>query len=116
MLNTRRQIAALAIVTALLTACSTVKIPNIDVPGIPEFREAAAKLVDGYPEVSQAPARPKDLRSPKAWDEAARTLMSERNGFFVPEKGNMPEAPAAIEADIEALKAQVRSYKLDDPQ
>lgn len=108
---------AIALVSAaLLSACTTVKIPNIDVPGLPQFKEAAAKLVDGYPEVSQAPVRPKDLRSSNAWDSAAKTLITQRDAFIVPEKGNMPETPEAVASEIEALKAQVRSYKLDDPQ
>ncbi len=116
MVNRKVLIGFTVCAAALLSACSTIKMPNIDVPGVPEFKEAAAKLVDGYPEVSQAPVRPEDLRSAKEWDSAARTLMSERRGFVVPEKGNMPETEAEIDREIDALKAEVRSYKLDDPQ
>ena len=116
MANRKFSLGFTFIAAAILSACSTIKMPNIDVPGVPEFKAAAAKLVDGYPEVSQAPVRPDDLRSAKEWDTAARTLLSERNGFVVPEKGNMPETKAEVDREIEALKAEVRSYKLDDPQ
>ena len=101
---------------ALLSACTTVKMPNIDVPGLPEFKKAAAKLIEGFPEVSSAPVRPKDLRSSSDWDVAAKTLLTQRDAFIVPEKGNMPETPEAVASEIEALKAQVHAYKLDDPQ
>lgn len=109
-------VVTITITAILLSACSTIVMPDIDVPGIPEFKEAAAKLVDGYPDVSKAPVRPEDLRASPEWDSAATALMAQRDGFVVPEKGNMPESPEDIAREIEALKAKVRSYKLDDPQ
>ncbi len=100
----------------VLPACSTVKMPNVDFPSIPEFREAAQKLVEGFPEVSKAPMRPTDLRGAAEWDAAAKALMTERAGFNVPAKGDMPATAAEIDAELAALKAELYSYKLDDPQ
>jgi len=116
MLSKRIDIALIALGTVLLSACSTVKMPNIDVPGLPEFKEAAAKLVDGYPEVSEAPVRPKDLRSSADWDKAVKSLVMERDNFAAPAVGSGPVTPQEVTSEIEQLKAQVRSYKLDDPQ
>lgn len=116
MSNKRISVALITFCAVVLPACATVKMPNIDVPGIPEFKEAAAKLIDGFPEVSEAPVRPKDLRTSADWDMAAKTLMSERDGFAAPDKGAGLDTPQAVVSEIEQLKTQVRSYKLDDPQ
>lgn len=115
MAHERRSIAIVALTAIMLSACSTVKMPNIDVPGIPEFKEAAAKLIDGFPEVSEAPVRPEDLRSAADWDKAAKSLMAERGAFDALEQGEVSDTQAVV-SEIESLKAQVRSYKLDDPQ
>ncbi len=109
-------LTASLLLCALLSACSTVKMPNVNFPSIPEFREAAQKLVEGFPEVSKAPMRPTDLRDAAAWDAAAKALMTERAGFNVPSKGDMPATAAEIDAELAALKAELYSYKLDDPQ
>lgn len=116
MAHEQRQIAATALAAILLSACSTVKMPNIDMPGVPEFKEAAAKLIEGFPDVSQAPVRPKDLRSAADWDAAAKTLMTERRAFDALEQQSAPDTPQDVINEIEQLKAQVRIYKLDDPQ
>ncbi len=112
----RFNIAVLACAAAVLSACSTVQIPDFNMPGLEQFREASAKLVEGYPEVSEAPVRPNDLRSAKEWDAAAKDLMAERGTFVVPEKNGLPETAQEVDKEVEALKAQVRAYKLDDPQ
>jgi len=100
----------------LLGGCSTVKIPNFEMPSLPAFKEATQKLIDGYPEVADAPTRPTDVRSAGEWDKAAKALMTERGGFVVPALGDMPEGEAEVAREIDQLKAQVRAYKLDDPQ
>ena len=97
-----------------LSACSTVKLPDFEMPGLEKFKEASAKLIEGYPEVSEAPVRPEDLRSSAKWDAAAKALISQRDGFNIPETGGLPETPEAFDREVEALKADVRSYKLDD--
>ncbi len=114
--NTR--IIVLTSAAACLSACSTVKLPDFDMPGLAKFKEASAKLVEGYPEVSEAPVRPTDLRSSAKWDTAANALIAQRDGFNVPETAGLqdaPETPEDFDREVEALKAKVRSYKLDDP-
>lgn len=98
-----------------LSACSTVKMPNVDFLKLPEFKEAAAKLSKGFPSVGNAPSRPNDIRSASDWDRAARAIMAERDAMDVPEDGMPAMSDAQVEQDVEALKAQVRRYKLDDP-
>lgn len=114
--NTIKHLAIFVSASALLSGCATVKMPNIDLPGLPEFKEAAQKLIEGFPEVSEAPARPEDIRSAKEWDDAASALMVERGGFVVPELGDTPATESEVSDEVARLKAQVRAYKLDDPQ
>ena len=116
MINKNTRIFMLASAAVCLSACSTVKLPDFDMPGLAKFKEASAKLVEGYPEVSEAPVRPEDLRSSAKWDSAAKALMSQRDGFNVPDTSGLPETSEAFDREVEALKAEVRSYKLDDPQ
>lgn len=116
--NTRSLAASAVLASAALamSACSTVKMPNMDFLRLPEFREAAAKLVDGFPEVSDAPSRPEDVRSAAEWDAAARSLIAQRERLSVPMDGAAPMSEAELDAEVERLKAQIRRYKLDDPQ
>ncbi|WP_371397734.1 hypothetical protein [Fretibacter rubidus] len=99
-----------------LSACSTVKMPNIDFMRLPEFREAAAKLVEGFPDVGLAPTRPEDIRSAAEWDAAARDLIQKRAALSIPKDGSSAMTEAEVDAEVERLKAQIRRYKLDDPQ
>lgn len=108
--------AGLLIGVAALTACSTVKMPSADFLRLPEFREAAAKLIEGYPDVSQAPTRPEDIRSAAEWDAAARDLIAKQAALKTPMDGAKPMTEAELDAEVERLKAQIRRYKLDDPQ
>jgi hypothetical protein len=108
-------VAAMAACT-LIGGCSTVKIPKFEMPSLPAFKEATEKLLDGYPEVADAPTRPKDVRSAEEWDKAAKALMTERSGFVVPDLGDSPQSETEVAREVERLKAQVRAYKLDDPQ
>lgn len=112
------RVKTLALLCAALmtSACSTVKMPNIDFMRLPEFREAAAKLIEGFPDVGQAPTRPDDIRSAAEWDAAARDLIQKRAALSVPKDGSRPMTDAEIDAQVERLKAQIRRYKLDDPQ
>lgn len=111
-----KHILLASLCASMLSACTTVKLPDFNMPSLSEFKESAAKLVEGYPEVSEAPVRPTDLRSSEDWDQAADALLDQRAGFVVPDREFMPETPEAVASEVEALKAQVRSYKLDDPQ
>ena len=122
MRSTLKNVRSLAAITALscavlaMSACSTVKMPNLDFLRLPEFREAAAKLIEGFPEVGDAPTRPEDVRSAAEWDAAARSLIAQRQRLSVPKDGAAPMTEAELDAEVERLKAQIRRYKLDDPQ
>jgi len=84
-----------------LSACSTVKMPNVDFLKLPEFREAAAKLVEGFPDVGVAPSRPEDIRSAAEWDAAARDLIAKRDALRTPMEGRAPMSEAEVDAEIE---------------
>lgn len=106
----------LTALAATLSACSTVKMPNADFLRLPEFREAAAKLIEGYPDVANAPTRPDDIRSAEAWDAAARELIAKQAALRTPMDGADAMTEAELDAEVERLKAEIRRYKLDDPQ
>lgn len=113
----RINIAVVTLVAAsLLGGCTTIKKTNLDFLKIPEFKEAAQKLIEGYPNVVDAPTRPDDIRTAKEWDAAAKALIARRESFAPPSSGPMATTDAELLARIEALRAEVRSYKLDDPQ
>lgn len=100
---------------AFLAGCSSVSLPNVDFKTSPEFQKEAENIGD-YPKVSDAPVAPGDVRSDAAWDDAARKLMKVRADFTVPESGQPKRSDAEIEAEMRALEAKVKAYKLDDPQ
>jgi len=112
----KMKIAVLVISVIALPACSTVRMPNIDFLNLPEFREAAAKLIEGYPDVGDAPTRPEDFRSSAEWDAAARELITRREALRTPMAGSRPMSETEVDAEIERLKAQIHRYKLDDPK
>lgn len=106
---------ALSIVCVLpLSACSTTQLPNIDFMKLPEFREAAAKLTQGFPKVGNAPNRPTDVRSAAEWDAAAKAIIADRESLSVPPSGEPDLSDAEIAAKRDALIAQARRYQSDD--
>lgn len=105
--------AIIGMITVLTVGgCTTVKMPKLDFVKFPEFLEEARNF-DAYPKVSEAPQAPNDLKSAEEWDKAAREIMATRNAS--PQLVNRPEMTMTPE-EFQALKAQVRAYKLDDPQ
>jgi len=105
------------VLTALsgLSACSTVKVPNIDFVKLPGF-EKEAENIGGYPNAAEAPEAPTDTRSKSAWDSAAKDIIRQRDGFVIPSTGNDPiKTDAQIEQELQRLKEKAREYKLDDP-
>lgn len=100
------------VATGLLSGCSTVRMPNLDFVKFPEFLEEANNIKD-YPKVSDAPNEPIDVRSATEWDEAAQELITKREGY---ERPYLPSGDVNVPQDVEALKAKVREYKLDDPK
>ena len=106
-------VAGLAAMT-LLSACSSLKVPNFDKIKFPEFREEAENI-GNYPRVEDAPEEPTGLRTDKQWDAAAKRIMAKRDGFEPVAEGQTL-TDAEIEAEIERLTKIVEEYKLDDPQ
>lgn len=98
-----------------LPACATVQIPNIDFKRLPEFIQETRDISD-YPKVSDVPQAPTEIRSSEEWDTAAKSLLNLRdaNSPDIDTLGNGNLSDSGL--DIDALKAQVRAYKLDDPQ
>ena len=109
------RMALIILAGCTLTACATPKMPSVDFLKLPEFREDYENIKD-YPKVTEAPAVPTDTRSDKAWDDAARAIIEERDAFSVPESVESTESDAEINARIDQLIEQVEAYKLDDPE
>jgi len=118
LMTRRMNIAVFGLISAfLIGGCSTVKAPNLDFLKIPEFKEAAQKLIEGYPNVADAPEHPENIRSAEEWDKAAKALIAKRNlSYSSLHDDPVPASEAELLARLEALRAEVRSYKLDDPQ
>ncbi|WP_409433914.1 hypothetical protein ACJ3XI_05255 [Litorimonas sp. RW-G-Af-16] len=98
--------------TGLLSACSTVKLPDFSMKNLAEFKDA--KLDGDYPDVADAPTPPVDERSDAAWDKAASDLIALRSGFDVPSDDGLLD-PTQIDAEFARLKSEAQAYKLDDP-
>lgn len=112
-MTSRIYIAVIGLMAMLsMSGCTTVKIPKLDFVKFPEFLEEARNF-DAYPKVSEAPKPPNDLRSAEDWDQAAREIMETRGTSSQQLSRNVT---AMSPAEFQALKAQVRAYKLDDPQ
>ncbi len=109
--NIKSKIFLLVLSGSILSACSTVKVP--DFVNLPEFREASGSS-SAYPDPADAPPEATNLRSASAWDKAASELISKRDNFEVP-PGTDPLTDEEIQQQINALKSKVKEYKLDDP-
>jgi len=108
---------ALVLAAASLSACSTVSMPNLDFLKASEFQEEAENIGD-YPQISDTPTAPTDVRGAALWDAEAKKLLKERDAFKA-SQANLQE-PVRSEAEIEreaaALRDKARAYKADDPQ
>ena len=114
------KIAKVAMISAMvcLSGCSTVSMPDINLPKfskISEFFEGRNEI-DDYPDVTDAPSAPTDIRADAAWDNDAKNLIKLRDEFKALENNGVAKSDAQITQDLEALKAKVRAYKADDPQ
>ena len=107
----------LALITAAtsLSACSTVKMPNLDFFKSSAFEEEAKNIGD-YPDVTDAPAAPTNVRPARTWDTQAKLLMAKRDAFDTPRPVDPTRTETEISRDTDALKARARAYKADDPQ
>lgn len=108
---------SLILAAASLSACSTVKMPNLDFFKSSEFEEDAKNLGD-YPDIADTPTAPTDVRPAELWDSEAKKLIAERDAFNAAQ-GRIDE-PVKSEAELEReaaeLRAKVRAYIADDPQ
>ncbi len=97
---------------AFMSACSTVKMPKVDLPG---FNEAAADSEElSYPNPNEAPATPENVPSAAEWDDAANAILKRRRQFGAPvSRDDLTDTE--ILQEIEALKRKVQEYKKDDP-
>jgi len=117
------------IASLMMSACSTVKVPNIDFIKFPEFLEEARNIKD-YPKVSDAPSAPEDVRSAKAWDDAAKAIIDQRETYTASEapeeellmttsSDNWEEfyrikrLPPYVFAEVNKLKAELRAEGQD---
>lgn len=111
--TTRFHIAILGL-CLVISACSTVKVP--DMVDLPEFREAGVDVDKlDYPDPMQAPTVPDDMPSGAEWDKAAKYMQGLKSTFEAPVAMDEPMSEEEIKKEIEALKAKVKEYKLDDP-
>ena len=116
---TPKKLATLSLILAAssLSACSTVKMPNLDFLKTLGFEDDAQKLGD-YPDISDTPTAPTDVRSAEQWDIEAKKLMQERDAFNA-ERGVFSEPPKSADElarEAAALRAKVHAYQADDPQ
>lgn len=108
---------SLIIAAASLSACSTVKMPNLDFFNASEFEDDAKNLSD-YPSVADTPTAPTDVRSAALWDIEAKKLIKERDDFNK-DRGQFSESSkseAELARELAALRAKARAYQADDPK
>ena len=108
---------SLIIAAASLSACSTVKMPNLDFLKSSEFDEDV-KNIGGYPDTADTPSAPTDVRSGAIWDIEAKKLMKERDDFNAGRAGLQEpiKSEAELARELAALRAKARAYQADDPK
>lgn len=107
------QTLSLTLAVASLAACSTMKLPSLDVTNSNAFNEELATIDSTIPDVAEAPKLPTDVRSTAVWDESARELITVRNAYEKPFETDLEDED--LEAEFETLKQKAQAYKLDDP-
>ena len=117
MKNSKLATFSFIIAAASLSACSTVKMPNLDFLKFSEFEEEAKNIGD-FPDIKDTPEAPTDVRSDAQWDLEAKKLIKERDAFNSAKVGleEPTKSEAELARDLAALRARVRAYKADDPQ
>lgn len=111
------KITTLLCVAALslpMSACTAMKIPDFAKGGSTEFEQEAQNL-GGYPDVADAPDKPKGLKSDKQWDLAAQKVIDARDNFGAP-GANDAQTEREIVREMQALSDAVDEYMKDDPQ
>lgn len=109
------KMAAVAVLTLSLNACSSVSLPKLDLLKLPEFKEESENIGD-YPKVVDAPGLPTDVRSAGDWDNTAKDILKARASVAPPAEPDRPKTPGEITQEIDRLTEQVNEYRVDDPQ
>jgi len=116
---TRSKLAlfSLMIAAASLSACSTVKMPNLDFLKSSEFEEDA-KNIGGYPSLADTPTPPTDVRAGSEWDIEAKKLIAQRDAFNRESRdiSGPVKSEAELARELAALRAKARAYQADDPK
>lgn len=106
----------LALISAFsLSACSTVKMPNLDFLDA-GFEEDARNIDQSVPSVDEAPEIPTGVRTTAEWDKSAREMINLRDRFSVPVSPEPAVSEQEFDERFESLKSQAQAYKEDDPQ
>jgi len=107
---------SLILAAASLSACSTVKMPNLDILKSLGFEEDAEDLGE-YPSIADTPNTPTDVRSAELWDTEAKKLIKERDAFKTAKStiNESAKSDAELVRDAASLRAKVHAYKADDP-
>lgn len=106
--------AAIAMGAVILSACSTVEMPNLDFMNLADFRNEIDSLDDNYPSPADTPALPTEKRTDAQWDEAAQELLVLSDEFDRPDV-DPALSEEEFDAEFERLKAQGSAYRADDP-
>lgn len=104
--------------TMMLSGCASIKnmkMPSFSLPHMPEAHEMPENVGD-YPSIVDAPPNPTELRTDAQWDTAAKSMLMKRDSFALPGNTESVKSEAEILRNMQALKAKVDEYKLDDPQ
>lgn len=111
---TSKKILGVVALTAFLSSCASMKLPDMDFIKFPEFKEEAQNIPD-YPKVADAPQKPEGLRTAEQWDNAAENILTKRDGFEDPDLQD-PKTDAEIFREMKELRNEADAYKKDDPQ
>lgn len=103
-----------ALMSMSLSACASVKIPNLDLMKLPDFRAESEKLGE-YPAVENAPGLPSEIRTDRQWDRDAKAIIRIRDNFEAPREPDRVTSASDIEREINRLTDVVNEYRADDP-
>lgn len=98
-----------------LSACQTVKIPDLEfMKSLSDGFEEATNIGEA-PEVINTSLSAEETRSAEVWDAQARALIAARDANALPDTNFIPKTDAQIAQETAALKARLQAYKADDP-
>lgn len=109
-----RHTALAFIAASVLSACSTIAMPDVDFMGNSDFSEEVSALQPSFPSPDEAPDIPNDVRSAAEWDKSARDMQALQGTINAPdlEPGLTPEE---FDREFDAAIAAAQAYKKDDP-